>query len=355
MGALSGDYAPLGQGIFQGIELAVEQANERGDLACRLEIQREDSQGSPDQAPPLAQKLVENDTLVACICPWFSGETLATGDIFSDAGVLISGTGTNDTIDEQGFKTWFRAVASDGVQGPTAAEYIREALNPRVVAVIHDNQDYSKGLAESVHEALGDLAVGPFVINPEETDYSAVVAQVLDANPDVVYYGGYTPQAGPLALQLHEAGVDAQFVSDDGTKDPSFGELAGPAAQGAIVTCPCVDPTKIDAAADFVAAHEERYGEPPRTFGADTYDVTNIVIQALSELNGDEPIDEVRAHVVEFFDNAEGIQGVAKSYTWEDSGELVADPLKDIWLYEWDDQAGDFVSLGSAEQVIAGN
>jgi branched-chain amino acid transport system substrate-binding protein len=334
----------------------VDEVNKSGELACTIELQAEDSQGSPDQAPPLAQRLVENEELVAIVGPYFSGETLATGDIYSDAGVaFICPSCTNETIDDQGFATFFRAVANDAVQGPTAAEYIRGALNPSVVAVVHDNQDYSKGLAETVARELGDIAKGPFVINPEETDYSAVVSQVADTNPDVVYYGGYTPQAGPLALQLHEAGVDAQFVSDDGTKDPSFGELAGPAAQGAIVTCPCVDPTKIDAAADFVAAHEERYGEPPRTFGADTYDVTNIVIQALSELNGDEPIDEVRAHVVEFFDNAEGIQGVAKSYTWEDSGELVADPLKDIWLYEWDDQAGDFVSLGSAEQVIAGN
>ncbi len=352
MGALSGDFAQLGVGIFRGVELAVTQAQEAGDLACDVELEDEDSQGDPEQAPALAQGLVENEELVACVCPYFSGETLATGDIFKQAGVLMTGTGTNDTIDEQGFDTWFRSVASDGVQAPTAATYITEVIDPETVAVVHDNQDYSKGLAEDVLKDLGDLAEGPFIIDPEEADYSAVVAEVSDVDPDAVYYGGYVPQAPQLLKQLREAGVDAQFISDDGAKDPSFGELAGQDAEGALVTCPCVDPLKLDAAQEFVDAYREEYNEAPRTFAADMYDVTNHVLDALAELGGDEPIEEVRQAVIEYFDTGEGLEGVAKTYTWEDSGELEADPLEDIWIYEWSDAEGDFVSLGPAGELV---
>jgi branched-chain amino acid transport system substrate-binding protein len=353
MGALSGDFSSLGAPISEGVEYAINQANEAGDVPCSLEYASEDSQGNPEQAPALAQNLVSNEELVACLCPYFSGETLATGEIFSEAGVLISGTGTNDTIDDQGFSTWFRAVASDGVQGPTAAEFIIGEYSPSVVAVVHDNQDYSKGLAESVHEALGDVARGPFIINPEESDYSAVIAEIQDTGPDVVYYGGYTPQAGPLLKQLGEAGIDVPFVSDDGAKDPSFGELAGDFAGNAVVTCPCADPNQIDGASEFVEGMRAEYGEnAPGTFAADMFDVTNIVIDALRELNGDEPIEEVRAHVVEYFANADGIQGVAKQYTWEDNGEFSADPLRDIWMYEWNTEAGDFTSLGPAADLL---
>lgn len=353
MGALSGDFATLGVPISQGVEYAINEANEAGDVPCTLEYDTEDSQGSPDQAPALAQNLVGNETLVACMCPYFSGETLATGDIFMDAGVLISGTGTNDTIDDQGFETWFRAVASDGVQGPVAAQYIEATYDPGVVAIVHDNQDYSKGLAESVKAELGGIAKGPFIINPEETDYSAVIAQVQQAQPDVVYYGGYTPQAGPLLKQLQEAGVDVPFVSDDGAKDPSFGELAGEGAEGAVVTCPCADPNKIDGADEFVEGMRAEFGKnAPGTFAADMYDVTSIVIDALSELNGDEAIEDVRAHVVEYFRSASDIQGVAKAYTWNEAGEFEADALNDIWIYEWSNEAGDFVSLGAAADLV---
>ena len=356
MGALSGDYASVGQPIADGVEYAIEQANAAEKTQCTLELETEDSQGDSNQAPPLARSLVENEQLVACICPYFSGETLATGKIFSQGGVLISGTGTNETIDEQGFETWFRAVAPDNIQGEVAAQYI-ESLGVRRVAVIHDNQDYSKGLAEAVLKGLGDIAQGGFIINPEETDYSAVVADVAEYGPDFIFYGGYTPQAGPLAKQLHEAGIEVTFMTDDGAKDSTFGDLAGAdAAEGALASCPCVDPLKIDAATSFVEGMRAEYGEnAPGTFAADEFDVTNLVIEALDQYEGDPAdIETVRQHVVDHFDRTEGYEGIAKTYSWNDDGEFEGGP-SDIWIYEWDNSVGNFVSLGSASEILEEN
>jgi branched-chain amino acid transport system substrate-binding protein len=351
MGALSGDFASLGKPISEGVEYAVAQANETGDVPCTLELQAEDSQGSPDQAPQLAQSLAENDELVAVAGPYFSGETLAIGDIFTQANIAFSGTGTNETIDEQGFETWFRAVAPDNIQAEVAAQYLEDGLGAQKVAVIHDNQDYSKGLAEGVLDNLTIEAQGGFIINPEESDYSAVIQQVRDYDPDAVFYGGYTPQAGPLLQQMTDAGLDVTFLSDDGAKDPSFGELAGDAAEGAQVTCPCTDPTKQEGAEDFVEGMRAEYGEnAPGTFAADMYDVTNIMIDALRELNGDEDIEEVRQAVIDYMDSAEGLQGVAKSYTWDDTGEFEGGP-EDIWVYEWSNEEENFVSLGPASDL----
>lgn len=354
MGALSGDYASVGRPIADGVEYAINNAETEG-LACSLELVKEDSQGSSDQAPALARSLVDNEQLVACICPYFSGETLATGKIFSRGGVLISGTGTNETIDEQGYTTWFRAVAPDDVQGQVAAEYIK-SLDPNKVAIMHDNQDYSKGLADAVQAGLGDLAVGPFIINPDEPDYSASVAEVKNEDPDFIFYGGYSPQAGPLAKQLLEAGVTATFMTDDGAKAPDFGELAGEAAEGALASCPCVDPLKIDKASAFVEGMRAEYGEnSPGTFAADEYDVTNLVIEALKSYDGDpQDTEAVRAHVVEHFDQTEGYEGIAKTYSWNDAGEFEGGP-SDIWIYQWDSKVGDFVSLGPAEELLTEN
>ncbi|MGH2755038.1 MAG: branched-chain amino acid ABC transporter substrate-binding protein [Actinomycetota bacterium] len=353
LGALSGDFASLGLPISEGVEFAINEANDAGDVPCELEYVAEDSQGSPDQAPQLAQSLVETENLVGIAGPYFSGETLATGDIFTQANVVFSGTGTNETIDEQEFESWYRAVAPDNVQAEVAAAYLEEGLGAQKVAVMHDNQDYSKGLADGVLDNLTVEAQGGFIINPEETDYSAVVSEVADYGPDTVYYGGYTPQAGPLLQQLREAGVDVQFLSGDGSKDPSFGELAGAqAAEGAQVTCPCTDPLKQEAASAFVEGMQAEYGEnAPGTFAADMYDVTNFMIDALRELNGDEPIEEVRQHVIDHFENAEGLEGVAKTYTWDDTGEFEGGP-EDIWIYEWSNADENFISIGPASEEL---
>ena len=353
MGALSGDAASLGRPIAQGVEFAVNQANEDGELPCKLKYMEEDSQGDPTQAPALAEKLAGTENLVFCACPYFSGETLATGDIFGAAGIAISGTGTNETIDEQGYPTWHRAVAPDNIQAEVAAAYIESGLKAQTTAVVHDNQDYSKGLADAVKENLGDAAEGPFIINPEETDFSSVVEQVAQVDPDVVFYGGYTPEAGPLLKQLREAGVDATFLSDDGSKDPTFGGLAGAAnAEGAFVTCPCADPLKIDAAQEFVDGMQEEFGKnAPGTFAADVYDVTAMVIEGLKDYEGDpEDITAVREYVVGIFDEA-NYEGVAKTYSWEESGEFVGGP-EDIWIYEGSNEDENFVSVGPASELI---
>jgi branched-chain amino acid transport system substrate-binding protein len=215
--------------------------------------------------------------------------------------------------------------------------------------VIHDNQDYSKGLADAVSAALGDAA-GPFIINPEETDYSSVVQQVANADPDLVFYGGYSAQAGPLVQQLREGGVEATFISDDGTKDSAFGELAGDAAEGVQVTCPCVDPLGIPEAEAFVAGINETYDRNPGTFAADSYDATNLVAEALLEVDADSDIEEIRTSVVEYLRDAD-YQGVAKSYSFLETGNLDIGP-EGIYVYEWSDEDEDFVSLGPANELI---
>ena len=351
MGALSGDYASIGQPIFQGIEYAVDEVNLSGKLPCTIELHSEDTQGNPNQAPPLARSIIESETVVGVVGPYFSGETLATGRIFSQADVaFVTPSATGASIDEQGYSTFFRVVADDSIQGDVAARYIK-SLGPSTVAVVHDNQDYSKGLAEAVLSGLGELAEGPFIIDPEEADYSAVVAEVEAIEPEVVFYGGYSPQAGPFLKQLRDAGVQAAFISDDGAKDASFGDLAGVASEGAQVTCPCADPLQIAAAKDFVEGIQATYDRPPGTFAADAYDAVQLILRALEDLKGDEPIEDVRRQVVDFLSSVEGYAGITKRYSFADNGQVEIGP-EGVWIYEWSQRDGDFVAIGPASELI---
>jgi branched-chain amino acid transport system substrate-binding protein len=350
MGALSGDYASIGQPIFQGIEYAVDEVNASGDLPCTIELQSEDTQGDPNQAPPLARSLVESD-VVAVVGPYFSGETLAAGRIFSQADVaFITPSATGASLDDQGYSTFFRTVADDAIQGEVAARYI-QSLGPTTVAVVHDNQEYSKGLADAVMSGLGDIAEGPFIIDPDETDYSAVVAEVKSVEPQVVFYGGYSPQAGPLLKQLREAEVDATFISDDGTKDSAFGDLAGPASEGALVTCPCGDPLQIPAAEDFVEGIQGKYDRPPGTFAGDAYDSVGLILDALKDVGGDRSVEDARSAIVDFLRAADGYAGITKHYTFSETGQVEIGP-DGVWVYEWSQRDGDFVALGPASELI---
>ncbi|CAN5693132.1 branched-chain amino acid ABC transporter substrate-binding protein [soil metagenome] len=353
MGALSGDYASIGVPISQGIEYAVDEIKKKGDVPCTLELRKEDSQGSEDKAPALARSLAQDDSLVAVIGPYFSGETLAGGPVFEQGQVpFITPSATDPSLAEQGWTSFFRAVGNDADQGPTAAQYIQEGLSPDSVVVIDDNTQYGKTLAGVVADSLGSTVSAALHIDPAETDYSAVVSQVKNKSPDVVYYGGYTPQAGPLALQLEQEGVDATFFSDDGSKDPAFGDLAKEAAAGSLVTCPCADPTKLPAAQAFVDGMTKAYDRPPGTFAADGYDAVNLVATILEDQDSGAAATDVRSAIVDGFGSFQAEQGITKQYTFAENGEVEIDPLKDIWIYEWSDKDADFVSIGPAGEAI---
>lgn len=352
MGALSGDAASYGRPIANGIRLAVDLANRERELPCALAIHAEDTQGDPHQAPPKAEQLVGDDQVVACICGFFSGETLATGSIFDEGGLLMASTGTNRIIDEQRFDTWFRAIAADPKQGASTARYIVDVLEADSVSVVHDNQDYSQGLAEDVADRVGDRLEGLFIVNPEESDFSAVVTQIEKRKPDVVYFGGYYPQAGPLLRQLRQAGVQSVFVTGDGAKHRALrrylGDYRGRARMKA--ACPCSDPAEIDAASTFVAEYEASFGTRPKIYAADAFDVTNIAIDALRGLSGTETVEQARAHVVAYFDAADGVEGTVKDYTWNERGELVAGDGH-VFVWKWLDAARRFEYVGRVSDL----
>ncbi|MEA2506033.1 MAG: branched-chain amino acid transport system substrate-binding protein [Actinomycetota bacterium] len=357
MGALSGPAAALGQVIEQGVAYAVDSANKKGGVPCKLSLLKEDSQGDPTQAPGLARKLAQTSDLVAVVGPYFSGESNASGPLFNQAGIpFITPSATDPAIAQHGWNTFFRAVANDADQGPVAAQYIGSVLKPSSVAVIDDNSDYGKTLAGIVASGLnssGTTVQGPYHIDPKSNDYSAVVAQVKNANPQAVYFGGYYPQAGPLDFQLKQGGVSATFVSDDGTKDPAFGPLAKTAAAGAIVTCPCADPTKLPAAQAFVTGVKAQYGRVG-TFEADAFDATNLVINALKKQSGSASVTDVRSGIVSTLHGLHAAPGITKTYTFKSDGNLVVDPARDIWIYKWSTPAKDFKSVGPSGKVISG-
>ncbi len=73
-GALTGDAANLGINIKQGAELAVNQYNEE-HADCEVGLVELDSQGSPDQAPALAQQAINDEAVIGVVGPAFSGES----------------------------------------------------------------------------------------------------------------------------------------------------------------------------------------------------------------------------------------------------------------------------------------
>jgi branched-chain amino acid transport system substrate-binding protein len=303
LGALTGDAGALGQNMVGGIELALKEYNDE-NADCQINLKKFDSQGSPDTAPGLATQIVNDDTIFGLIGPGFSGESLATGKTFFESGLpSISPSATNVTITQQGWTTWHRVIGNDDAQGQADAMYLTEKAGASKVFVIDDGQDYSKGLAGTVQEALGDALVDSDQISVGQTDMSAAVTKVKASGADAVFYGGYYTEAGLLAKALRQGGFEGTFMSGDGSEDPNFVKVAGAAAaEGAVLSAPA--------------------GPPPADFGASglyatqSYDATNIFLAALED--GASTPEEINDFIGSY--TADGVSG---PIAFDENGDIV--------------------------------
>ena len=330
-GALTGDAANLGINIQNGAKLAIDQYNEKNP-DCKVTLVSLDSQGSPEQAPGLAKKAIDDKDIIGIIGPSFSGESKAADPLFNEAGlVTISASATNPDLGQQGWKTFFRVLGNDASQGPAAAKYIKDTLGAKKVVVVDDASEYGKGLADIVRSSLGDLVVDNDTIQQKQTDFSPTVTKIRAANADAVYFGGYYAEAGLIKKQMADAGLKTIFVSDDGVKDDGFITAAGPkAAEGSVVTCPCLPPDK--AGGTFYADYQKAFNSEPKTYGAEAFDAATILLDGIKSGITD------RAKMVEFVAKYDK-PGVTKQLKFDDHGEPSA---VSVWAYKV--EGGKFLS-----------
>ena len=157
-GALTGPDAALGINIKNGVQLAIDQHN-AANPGCQVQLKTFDTEGDPQKATQIAPQIVNDAFTIGLIGPAFSGETKATGQVFDQAGlVAATASATNVTLSEKGWKTFFRGLANDGVQGPSVANYLKNNLGNKKVCVVDDSTDYGLGLAKAVRDTLGPVA-----------------------------------------------------------------------------------------------------------------------------------------------------------------------------------------------------
>jgi branched-chain amino acid transport system substrate-binding protein len=320
-GALNGPDAALGINIKNGVQLAIDKHN-AANPGCQVQLKPFDTEGDPQKATQVAPQIVDDAFTIGLVGPAFSGETKATGTVFDQAGlVATTASATNVTLSENGWRTFFRGLGNDGVQGPSVANYMKNTLGYKKVCVVDDSTDYGLGLAQAVRETLGPIADSACNISVKkgDKDFSAAVTQIKGASPDAVFYSGYYAEAAPFVQQLKDGGFTGQFVTDDGAKDPEFVKQAGASSKDALISCPCGPATGA-----FADEYSKKFGQEAGTYSAEGYDLGTIL------LKGIDSGAITRPALLEFVRNYEG-QGVARKYQWGPTGELT-NTL--IWIYK---------------------
>jgi len=345
-GPLSGENQQLGINAYDGVLTAVDAANRSGKLPFTLRIVASDDQGSPEQGPTAAQKLVDNAQVIAVVGPIFSGATKSSEPLFSQAGLLsVSPSATNPQLTGLGFSSFFRVIAPDTVQGAAAADYIAKALKAKRVFSLDDRSDYGAGLSAALEQGLKGhkVAVTHDSVNPTK-DYTSEATKIIATNPDAVYYSGYYAEFSLLVKTLRGKGYEGKILSGDGSNDDQVIEQAGAdTAEGTLLTCACGDANSDPKAAAFVSEYKRvNSGMKPGTYSGEAYDATQAIISVLAK----EGTGATRSSVLHGF-SAVDMPGVTKQIKFDSRGEVQGST---VYVYEIRD--GKRVVLGPTDALL---
>jgi len=297
---LSGPVPTFGVMTRDGALLAIEEWNAKGGvLGMKIVPIVEDSQCTPDPAVNAANKVIDQDKVHYIVGEVCSKASIPISEIANAKGVLqISPTSTNPDVTVAGGKVKdyiFRACFIDPFQGLVGAKFAINELKAKSAFIMLDQaNDYVKGLAEVFEKefaAAGGKIVGKESYTAQDTDFSAILAKVADAKPDVVYLPDYYNIVNLAAKQAKEKGITAPFLGGDGW-DSSDLDLEA-AAGGYFTNHYSKDSTAPAAVAfqkNFAAKYKDDSGKGavPYALAALAYDATNILLASIQAAGVDD-------------------------------------------------------------------
>jgi branched-chain amino acid transport system substrate-binding protein len=293
---LSGDLSALGLGIQHSVELAVKQANDSNAIpGWKLEVVPKDDEAKPDPGKNAATALAGDKDVIGVVGTLNTSVSQQVQPVLASAKIVqVSPANTGpgltqganwQTDPKRPYPTYFRTCTTDAVQGPFAARYLYETAKITKVATIHDKKAYGQGLVGTFTEEfkkLGGQVVAAQTINPDDSNYQAVISSIKPSGPQAIYYGGEYPQAGPLSQQMKAAGLNVPLMGGDGIYDPKYITLAGKTSDNDLATSVGAPVDTLDSAKKFVADYNAQgYKDPYAAYGGYSFDAANSIINAL--------------------------------------------------------------------------
>lgn len=348
---IQGPLAPLGRGMMNAVQLAVDQANEADRIeGWTIEFVPLDDTGIAQNGQNAAARLAADQDVAAVIGTLNSSVAEAVAPVLAQSDLaMVSPANTNpkltmgldwQTKPKRVYSNYFRVVCTDREQGAFAAKYAYDDLGKRRVVAIHDKKTYGQGLAAIFSEEFrkaGGTVAETIEINPGEGDYRTAVTRAKGRNPDMIFYGGEFPEAAVVAKNMAQLGLKAPGVvmmGGDGIVDQTFiTNAGGAAAEGQYATNVGATAELLPAAKSFVDAYAAaNFKEPYSAYGPQSYDAANVVIAALADvLEGRDAVDaSARKEVISALQGIsyEGVLGTTSFNEFGDTTNRLLTVLK---------------------------
>ena len=315
---LSGPNALCGQSQARGVEMAVEDFNQRGGLLGKqIVLKTYDFKLDVQEGINAYRRLVNQDKACVVVGPPVSNLILALAPIAEELKVPIVGEPSDEraTTKSPG-EPWGFVFASQPTckeYGYTMAGYAIKELGLKKFGVIYNKANaWGAMIAEAFMNYAKDH--GAEIVSEQtflwgDTDFRAQLTKIKDTQPDALVVPEYLQQAAQITKQAREMGMMIPIVGPNSFTPPMV-DLIGSAANNIyfVNNCAFDDPNL----QEFIAEYKEKYGVDPTTNAFFGYDNTLIALNAIERAGSTDPV-AIRNALAQTKD----VKGLIYTYTFD--------------------------------------
>lgn len=283
---LSGSSSNQGLQIKNGTQLAINDMKAQfAKAGLAVTLVAYDDQADPATGTAAARRAAADKSVLAIVGTLNSGVAIPASEVIAPSHLaMVSPVNTNPKVTDRGLKNMNRVCARDDAQGPAGGDFVVNTLKAKKVYVLNDKTPYGQGLADEAEKEMkskGVTIVQSEGIDSQERDFTAIITKIQTLKPDVIYFGGLYGQAGPLAKQLRDKGIQIPLIGGDAYDSEDLIKLAGSGATNIYFTTVAPPVEDFPAAKTAAANFQKTFGSDLQGYGVMSYDAAKVVLEGI--------------------------------------------------------------------------
>ena len=328
--ALTGGAAAYGKSEEEGVRLAVEEINKKGDFPIDLLV--EDTKAVPADSMNATKKLIQ-EKVSMIIGPMTSNEAKAAGPIIQNAKVpSLEISVTAENITDIG-DCIFRNSVPESKNIPQTVKKTHKLLGYKTAAILyaHDNEQHvtAQKYFQKTMEEEGVQVIDVETFGSKDSEYSAQLTNIQHKAPDVIVICSYYQEGSRILKKMREMGMDQPVLGDNGFVSPELGKMAGAAADNVYVSSMWSADRKDEKVQKFVENYTKAYGRAPDQFAASAYDGVYMAMDAMQRAGTTTDHKKIRDALAQMKD----FKGVFGTFSFDEK----RDPVVDLILMKMQD------------------
>ena len=328
--ALTGGAAAYGKSEEEGVRLAVEEINKKGDFPIDLLV--EDTKAVPADSMNATKKLIQ-EKVSMIIGPMTSNEAKAAGPIIQNAKVpSLEISVTAENITDIG-DCIFRNSVPESKNIPQTVKKTHKLLGYKTAAILyaHDNEQHvtAQKYFQKTMEEEGVQVIDVETFGSKDSEYSAQLTNIQHKAPDVIVVCSYYQEGSRILKKMREMGMDQPVLGDNGFVSPELGKMAGAAADNVYVSSMWSADRKDEKVQKFVESYTKAYGRAPDQFAASAYDGVYMAMDAMPRAGTTTDHKKIRDALAQMKD----FKGVCGTFSFDEK----RDPVVDLILMKMQD------------------